>query len=215
MLYLPLLPGYGPAAKVRSLVAALSHAHRLSPMYQVGEDGYTGSSFIPSCSPKHGCSNDRYIARNPTSSLPANRCMHELEESKVKGEERKRQATCKHACARAGSHIETSPCQYARTSVAMMRPRSCFFAYGVVGMHSLVYHRIQHLDDIPIYFIVIPLNTCFPQWDGIQGGMYLLGRSECHWLENLGCSGGRDLVVRAKEGKVHRIRQRDNGLTCL
>ena len=167
MLYLPLLPGYGPAAKVRSLVAALSHMHRLSPMYQVGEDGYTGSSFIPGCSPKHSCSHDRYIAWSPTSSLPAIRCMHKLEESKVEGEERKQRATCGHTCACAASHVETSPCQYARMLVAMMWPRLCFFAYGVVGTHSLVYHRIQHLDDIPIYFIVIPPNTCFPRWDGI------------------------------------------------
>ena len=162
MLHLLLLPGYRPAAKVHSLVAALSHAYCLSPMYQVGEDGYMGSSFIPSCSPKHGCSHDRYIAWSPTSSLPADRCMHKPEESKVEGEEHKRQATRGHACARAGSHVETSPCQYTRTSVAMMQPRSCFFAYGVVGTYSLVYYRIQHLDDIPIYFIVIPLNTCFP-----------------------------------------------------
>ena len=172
-----------------------------------------GSSFIPGCLPKHGCSHDRYIMQSPTSSLPTDQCMHKPEESKVEGEEHKQRATCGHACAHAGSHVETSPCQYARTLVAMMWPRSCFFAYGVVGTHSLVYHRIQHLDDIPIYFIVIPPNTCFPRWDGIRGGTHLLGRSECHWPENLGCSRGRDLVVRVKEVEVHGIRQRDNGLT--
>jgi len=32
--------------------------------------------------------------------------------------------------------------------------------------HSLVYHRIQHLDDIEIHFFVIMLNTCFLPWDG-------------------------------------------------
>ena len=106
-----------------------------------------------------------------------------------------------------------------RMPVAMMQPRSYFFAYDIVyeqftvmdtkgGMvmhnmnntctwrcvaaamvsagtepglfaegnnnstpqrlmtHSLVYHCIQHLDNIEIHFFVIMLNTCFPPWDG-------------------------------------------------
>ncbi len=40
MYHLPLLPGYGPAAKVRSSVPAPSHTRRLSRMSQAEEDGY-------------------------------------------------------------------------------------------------------------------------------------------------------------------------------
>jgi uncharacterized Rmd1/YagE family protein len=91
MYHLPLLPGYGPAAKVRSSVAAISHTRRLSHMSEVEEDGYTGSYFIPGRSPEHGFSHDGYIARSPTSSPPADRRMREPEESEVEGESRERE----------------------------------------------------------------------------------------------------------------------------
>ena len=84
MYHLPLLPGYGPAAKVRSSVAALSHTRRLSHMSQAEEDGYTGSYFIPGRSPENGFSHDGYIARSPTSS-PTDRRMREPEETEVEG----------------------------------------------------------------------------------------------------------------------------------
>ncbi|KAI0298692.1 hypothetical protein B0F90DRAFT_1938044 [Multifurca ochricompacta] len=62
MYHLPLLPGYGPAAKVRSSVPAPSHTRRLSRMSEAEEDGYTGSYFIPGRSPEEGFSRDGYIA---------------------------------------------------------------------------------------------------------------------------------------------------------
>jgi uncharacterized Rmd1/YagE family protein len=90
MYHLPLLPGYGPAAKVRSSVPAPSHTRRLSRMSQAEEDGYTGSYFIPGRSPERGFSHDGYIARSLTSSPPIDRRMREPEEGEVEGESRER-----------------------------------------------------------------------------------------------------------------------------
>jgi uncharacterized Rmd1/YagE family protein len=85
MYHLPLLPGYGPAAKVRSSVPAPSHTRRLTRMSQAEEDGYTGSYFIPGRSPENGFwRDDGYIAGH---SPPAVR--REPEES-VDGESRDR-----------------------------------------------------------------------------------------------------------------------------
>ncbi|KAH9962872.1 hypothetical protein BC827DRAFT_1129567 [Russula dissimulans] len=87
MYHLPLLPGYGPAAKVRSSVPAPSHTRRLSRMSQAEEDGYTGSYFIPGRSPEDGfSSHDGYIARSLTSEPPTERRMREPEEGEVEGE---------------------------------------------------------------------------------------------------------------------------------
>jgi uncharacterized Rmd1/YagE family protein len=93
MYHLPLLPGYGPAVKVRSSVPAPSHTRRLFRMSQAEEDGYTGSYFVPGRSPEHGFSHDGYIARSLslTSSPPVDRRMRDLEENEVvEGESRER-----------------------------------------------------------------------------------------------------------------------------
>jgi uncharacterized Rmd1/YagE family protein len=90
MYHLPLLPGYGPAVKVRSSVPAPSHTRRLSRMSQAEEDGYTGSYFISGRSPERGFSHDGYIARSLTSSPPIDRRMRDLEENEVEGESRER-----------------------------------------------------------------------------------------------------------------------------
>lgn len=83
MYHLPLLPGYGPAVKVRSSVPAPSHTRRLSRMSQAEEDGYTGSYFIPGRSPERGFSHDGYIARSLTNSPPVERRVRDLEENDV------------------------------------------------------------------------------------------------------------------------------------
>ena len=86
MYHLPLLPGYGPAAKVRSSVPAPSHTRRLTRMSQAEEDGYTGSYFIPGRSPENGFwRDDGYISGH---SPPTAR--REPEESEVEGESRDR-----------------------------------------------------------------------------------------------------------------------------
>ena len=86
MYHLPLLPGYGPGAKVRSSVPAPSHTRRLTRMSQAEEDGYTGSYFIPGRSPENGFwRDDGYIAGH---SPPTVR--REPEESEVDGESRDR-----------------------------------------------------------------------------------------------------------------------------
>src|SRR6267154_2799847 len=90
MYHLPLLPGYGPAVKVRSSVPAPSHTRRLSRMSQAEEDGYTGSYFIPGRSPDHGFSHDGYIARSLPSSPPIDRRIRDLEENEVEGDSRGR-----------------------------------------------------------------------------------------------------------------------------
>ncbi|KAH9171352.1 DUF155-domain-containing protein [Lactarius sanguifluus] len=86
MYHLPLLPGYGPAAKVRSSVPAPSHTRRLTRMSQAEEDGYTGSYFVPGRSPENGFwRDDGYIAGH---SPPAPR--REPDDSEVEGESRDR-----------------------------------------------------------------------------------------------------------------------------
>ena len=88
MYHLPLLPGYGPAAKVRSSVPAPSHTRRLTRMSQAEEDGYTGSYFVPGRSPENGFKfwrDDGYIAGH---SPPTVR--REPEESELDGESRDR-----------------------------------------------------------------------------------------------------------------------------
>jgi uncharacterized Rmd1/YagE family protein len=88
MYHLPLLPGYGPAAKVRSSVPAPSHTRRLTRMSQAEEDGYTGSYFIPGRSPENGFwRDDGYIASH---SPPTVRREREPEESELDGESRDR-----------------------------------------------------------------------------------------------------------------------------
>lgn len=136
MYHLPLLPGYGPAAKVRSSVPAPSHTRRLSRMSQAEEDGYTGSYFIPGRSPERGFSHDGYIARSLTGSPPVDRRIREPEESEVEGESRER-----------GPHVDTPllaqapalappqvPVSEPRTPVATGDDAAeiVFFAYGVV-----------------------------------------------------------------------------------
>ena len=134
MYHLPLLPGYGPAAKVRSSVPAPSHTRRLSRMSQAEEDGYTGSYFIPGRSPEGDFSHDGYIARSLTRS-PVDRRMREPEESDVEGGSRER-----------GLLVDTPLLSQAPTLVPPPAPASeprtpvatgddaaeiVFFAYGV------------------------------------------------------------------------------------
>ena len=136
MYHLPLLPGYGPAVKVRSSVPAPSHTRRLSRMSQAEEDGYTGSYFIPGRSPEQGFSHDGYIARSPTNSPPIDRRMRDLEESEVEDEQREH-----------GYPVDTSLVTQSPTLVPPNAPVSeprtpaatgddaaeiVFFAYGVV-----------------------------------------------------------------------------------
>lgn len=93
MYHLPVLPGYGPAVKVRSSMPAPSHTRRLSRMSQAEEDGYTGSYFVPGRSPENDFSHDGYIARSVsiTSSPPVDRRIRDLEENEVvEGESRER-----------------------------------------------------------------------------------------------------------------------------
>jgi uncharacterized Rmd1/YagE family protein len=87
MYHLPLLPGYGPAAKVRSSVPASSHTRHLSRMSQAEEDGYTGSYFVPGRSPEDGFSRrDGYIAAGSlTNSPPIDRRVRDPEESEFEG----------------------------------------------------------------------------------------------------------------------------------
>jgi uncharacterized Rmd1/YagE family protein len=91
MYHLPLLPGYGPAAKVRSSVPAPSHTRRLTRMSQAEEDGYTGTYFVPGRSPEDGFSRDGYIAAGSlTNSPPVDRRVREPEDSEFEGESRER-----------------------------------------------------------------------------------------------------------------------------
>ena len=136
MYHLPLLPGYGPAAKVRSSVAALSHTRRLSHMSQAEEDGYTGSYFIPGRSPDQGFSHDGYIARSPTGS-PTDRRMREPEESEVEGESRERGLLVDTPVLVQSPALEpplaSAPMNEPRTPVATGDDAAeiVFFAYGV------------------------------------------------------------------------------------
>lgn len=137
MYHLPLLPGYGPAAKVRSSVAAPSHTRRLSHMSQAEEDGYTGSYFIPGRSPDQGFSHDGYIARSPTGSPPTDRRMREPEESEVEGESRERGPLVDTPVLVQSPALEPplagAPMNEPRTPVATGDDAAeiVFFAYGV------------------------------------------------------------------------------------
>ena len=107
MYHLPLLPGYGPAAKVRSSVPAPSHTRRLTRMSQAEEDGYTGSYFIPGRSPENGFwRDDGYIAGH---SPPVAR--REPEDSEVDGESRDR-----------GRSVESAAQDFAFTPVSVSAP---------------------------------------------------------------------------------------------
>ncbi len=139
MYHLPLLPGYGPAAKVRSSVPALSYTRRLSHMSQIEEDGYTGSYFIPGRSPELGFSHhDGYIARSPTASPPPDRRTRaDPEESETEGESRERgllvdTPVLTQAPAFASPHA--APVSEPRTPVVTSDDVAeiVFFAYGVV-----------------------------------------------------------------------------------
>ena len=139
MYHLPLLPGYGPAAKVRSSVPALSYTRRLSHMSQIEEDGYTGSYFIPGRSPELGFSHhDGYIARSPTASPPPDRRTRaDPEESEAEGESRERgllvdTPVLTQAPAFASPH--PAPVSEPRTPVVTSDDVAeiVFFAYGVV-----------------------------------------------------------------------------------
>lgn len=139
MYHLPLLPGYGPAVKVRSSVPAPSHTRRLSRMSQAEEDGYTGSYFIPGRSPERGFSHDGYIARSLTSSPPVDRRIRDLEEIEVEGEprERERGFVVDTPLATQSPTLvppPTAPVSEPRTPVATGDDAAeiVFFAYGVV-----------------------------------------------------------------------------------
>lgn len=134
MYYLPLLPGYGPAAKVRSSVPASSHTRRLSRMSEAEEDGYTGSYFIPGRSPEQGFSHDGYIARSLTSSPPIDRRMREPEEGEVEGESRERGLLVDTPQLAQTSTLQPpTPASEPRTPVANSDDTAeiVFFAYGV------------------------------------------------------------------------------------
>ena len=133
MYHLPLLPGYGPAAKVRSSVAALSHTRRLSHMSEVEEDGYTGSYFVPGRSPEQGFSHDGYIARSPTGSSPTDRRMREPEESEVEGESRERGLLVDTPVLVQSPALEPPLASEPRTPVVTGDDAAeiVFFAYGV------------------------------------------------------------------------------------
>lgn len=132
MYHLPLLPGYGPAVKVRSSVPAPSHTRRLSRMSQAEEDGYTGSYFIPGGSPDRGFSHDGYIARSLTNSPPIDRRIRDLEESEVEGESREREYLVDTQSPTLAP--PTAPVSEPRTPVAIGDDAAeiVFFAYGVV-----------------------------------------------------------------------------------
>ncbi|KAH8987844.1 DUF155-domain-containing protein [Lactarius akahatsu] len=117
MYHLPLLPGYGPAAKVRSSVPAPSHTRRLSRMSQAEEDGYTGSYFVPGRSPENGFwRDDGYIAGH---SPPGPR--REPEDSEVEGESRDR-----------GRSVGIRGDAGTRAAGPHVYACIVFFAYGVV-----------------------------------------------------------------------------------
>jgi len=136
MYHLPLLPGYGPAVKVRSSVPAPSHTRRLSRMSQAEEDGYTGSYFIPGRSPEHGFSHDGYIARSLTGSPPVDRRMRDLEESEVEGESYERGFLVDTPSITQSPTLipPTAPVSEPMTPVAAGDDAAeiVFFAYGVV-----------------------------------------------------------------------------------
>lgn len=134
MYHLPLLPGYGPAAKVRSSVPASSHTRRLTRMSEAEEDGYTGSYFIPGRSPEQGFSHDGYIARSHTSSPPIDRRMREPEEGEVEGESRERGLLVDTPLLAQASTLQPpTPASEPRTPVATSDDTAeiVFFAYGV------------------------------------------------------------------------------------
>jgi uncharacterized Rmd1/YagE family protein len=135
MYHLPLLPGYGPAAKVRSSVPAPSHTRRLFRMSQAEEDGYTGSYFIPGRSPEQGFSHDGYIARSLTCSPPIDRRMRDLEESEVEGESHERGFLMDTPLIAQSPNLAlpTAPVSEPRTPVATGDDTAeiVFFAYGV------------------------------------------------------------------------------------
>ena len=137
MYHLPLLPGYGPAAKVRSSAPAPSHTRRLTRMSEAEEDGYTGSYFIPGRSPEQGFSHDGYIARSQslTNSPPIDRRMREPEESEVEGESRERGLVVETPLlAQAPTLLPApTPASEPRTPVATGDDAAeiVFFAYGV------------------------------------------------------------------------------------
>jgi uncharacterized Rmd1/YagE family protein len=135
MYHLPLLPGYGPAVKVRSSVPAPSHTRRLWRMSQAEEDGYTGSYFIPGRSPEHDFSHDGYIARSLTSSPPIDRRIRDLEENEVEGESRERGLLVDTPLVAQSPTLvpPTAPVSEPRTPVAVGDDAAeiVFFAYGV------------------------------------------------------------------------------------
>lgn len=135
MYHLPLLPGYGPAVKVRSSMPAPSHTRRLSRMSQAEEDGYTGSYFVPGRSPERGFSHDGYIARSLTGSPPIDRRIRDLEESEVEGESRDREFLVDTPLLTQTPTLAppTAPVSEPRTPVAAGDDAAeiVFFAYGV------------------------------------------------------------------------------------
>lgn len=136
MYHLPVLPGYGPAVKVRSSMPAPSHTRRLSRMSQAEEDGYTGSYFIPGRSPEQGFSHDGYIARSLTNSPPIDRRTRDLEENEVENESREREFLVDTPLVAAQSPAlapPTAPVSEPRTPVAAGDDAAeiVFFAYGV------------------------------------------------------------------------------------
>ena len=154
MYHLPLLPGYGPAAKVRSSVPALSDTRRLSHMSQAEEDGYTGSYFIPGGSPEQGFSHhDGYIAaaRSLTGSPPPDRRMREPEENEFEGESRERGSLLVDTPVLVQSTACPPPVNEPRTPVVTGDDAAeiVFFAYGVAvffGFDEMQEHNI--LEDV-------------------------------------------------------------------
>lgn len=153
MYHLPLLPGYGPAAKVRSSVPAPSHTGRLSRMSQAEEDGYTGTYFVPGRSPEDGFSHDGYIAAGSlTSSPPVDRRIREPE-SEFEGESRERGLLAETPVLVQDTAFAPPPAQVSEPVTPVVSGDDTadivFFSYGVAvffGFDEVQEHNI--LEDI-------------------------------------------------------------------
>jgi uncharacterized Rmd1/YagE family protein len=150
MYHLPLLPGYGPAAKVRSSVPAPSHTRRLTRMSQAEEDGYTGSYFVPGRSPEDGFSRDGYIAAGSvTSSPPLDRRVREPEESELDGESRERGLLTETPVLMQDPALAPPPAQVSEPVTPVVAgddtAEIVFFTYGVAvffGFDDIQEHNI-------------------------------------------------------------------------
>ena len=151
MYHLPLLPGYGPAAKVRSSVPAPSHTRRLTRMSQAEEEGYTGSYFVPGRSPENGFwRDDGYIAGH---SPPITR--REPEDSEVDGESRDRGRSVEsaaHDLAFTPVSVSAPPASEPRTPLLAPGDDAAeivFFTYGVAVFFGFDEMQERHiLEDV-------------------------------------------------------------------